>query len=44
MADHWRSKADEVRRDLTSDAWVGPAVALVFALILVGLAMWWGPR
>ena len=39
MADHWRSKADEVRRDLTSDAWVGPAIALGFAMAVIALAL-----
>lgn len=40
MADHWRSKADEVRRELETDAWIGPAVALGFALAIIGLALW----
>jgi hypothetical protein len=39
MADHWRSKFDEVRRYLESDAWLGPAIALVFAIAVIILAL-----
>lgn len=39
MADHWRSKGDEVRRGLMSDAWHGPAIALLFALAVIWIAL-----
>lgn len=42
MADHWRgpNKDGDPTRDLLTDVWIGPAVALLFALAVIGLAMW----